>query len=304
MPKPMKIAISGTSGLIGSGLRDHLTELGHDVVGLVRRRPEADSGDIYWNAEAGTSGEIDGAALQGVDAVVHLAGEPIGEKRWTPEQKLRIKSSRVDGTRLLADALASMTDGPQVLVQGSAVGVYGDRGDELLPETADRGPDFLADVVVAWEAAASSAEAAGLRVSYARTGVVIAEEGPLIEKVKLPFSLGIGGVIGSGAQWVPWISLDDELRALTFMLTNDVRGPVNLVAPTPVTNRQLTKALGEVMHRPTVIPTPIFGIRALYGQMGVTLATVSQRVVPEVLAEAGFEWQQPEILESLRLALA
>lgn len=298
----MRVAISGASGLIGSALGEHLTARGHDVVALVRRRGEVGPGDVYWSHHAG---EIDREALARVDAVVHLAGEPLGD-RWTPEKKRRIHDSRVEGTALVAGAMASLgDDGPQVLVQGSAVHFYGPRGDERLTEEAERGEGFLADVVTAWEAAAAPAEThPGIRVAYARTGVVIAEEGPLIEKVDLPFKLGVGGVIGDGKQWVPWISLEDEVRALEFLLTHDVSGPVNLAAPACVTNRQLTKAIGEVLNRPTIIPTPIFGIRLLYGEMGVTLATDSLRVVPQKLREAGFQWKHTDIEEPLREALA
>lgn len=298
----MRVAISGASGLIGGALHDHLVAAGHDVVRMVRRRQQAGPGDVYWSHQ---TGEIDREALAAVDAVVHLAGEPIGARRWTPEQKQRIRDSRVEGTALVAGAMAALgEDGPQVLVQGSAVGFYGSRGDERLTEEADRGVGFLADVVADWEAAAAPAEEApGIRVAYARTGVVIAEHGPLIEKIELPFKLGVGGVIGGGSQWVPWIALQDEVRALAFLLTHDVSGPVNLVAPAVVTNRQLTRAIGDVLNRPTVLPTPIFGIRLLYGEMGVTLATDSQRVVPEQLREAGFEWEHTEIREPLRTAL-
>ena len=300
--QPMRVAISGSTGLIGGALRDHLAAAGHDPVAIVRRRGQVADGDVYWSAD---EGEVDHEALARVDAVVHLAGEPIGAKRWSTEQKQRIHDSRVDGTALLAGAMAELgSDGPQVLVQGSAVGYYGSRGDERLDEGATRGDDFLADVTVAWEAAAAPAEAAGIRVAYARTGVVLAEHGDLIEKVELPFKLGVGGVIGDGSQWVPWISLTDEVRALHFLLTNDIRGPVNLVAPNSVTNRQLTKAIGEVLNRPTVIPTPTFGIRLLYGEMGVTLATASQRVVPEVLADAGFTWEDTDVRAPLREAFA
>lgn len=296
----LRVAISGTSGLIGGALREHLTAAGHDVVAMVRHRDEVQPGDIRWS---GPDGEIDHDALARVDAVVHLAGEPLG-KRWTDEQKQRIHDSRVEGTAVIAGAMAALgDDGPQVLIQGSAVGYYGSRGDQRLTEEATRGDGFLADVVVAWEAAAAPAEAAGIRVVHHRTGVVIAERGDLIDKVELPFKLGIGGVIGDGTQWVPWISLRDVSRATEFLLTHDVSGPVNVVAPACVTNRQLVKAIGEVMHRPTIIPTPIFGIRLLYGEMGVTLATDSQRVVPDKLQQAGFEWLDHDIREPLREAL-
>lgn len=297
----MRVAISGASGLIGGALRQHLEAGGHEVVALQRHRERVQPGDVFWSSREGV---VDGDALAAVDAVVHLAGEPIGASRWTPEQKRRIRDSRVEGTALIAETLAGLVDGPRVLVQGSAVGFYGSRGDEVLTESSGRGTDFLSDVVVEWEAAAAPAAAAGLRVAYARTGVVIAEDGDLIDKVRLPFSLGVGGVIGDGSQWVPWVSLEDEVRALAFLLEQDVSGPVNVTAPIPVTNRELTKAIGAVMNRPTIIPTPVFGIRALYGEMGVSLATASQRVVPAVLEDAGFTWRHTDIHDPLRTALA
>lgn len=301
MADPMRVAISGASGLIGSALRSHLEGRGHDVVAMVRRRGEVATGDVFYSDDEQV---IDHEALARCDAVVHLAGEPIGARRWTDEQKREILRSRVDTTSLIAGAVADLDDGPQVHVQGSAVGYYGSRGDEVLPETASRGDGFLADVVVAWEAAAAPAEAAGARVALARTGVVIAEDGPLIDKVELPFRLGVGGVIGDGEQWVPWVSVEDEVRALAFLVENDVHGPVNLTAPEPVTNRTMTRAIGEAINRPTVLPVPVFGIRLLYGEMGVTLATSSQRCVPSVLEDAGFEWRDTDIVEPLRRALA
>jgi uncharacterized protein len=236
--------------------------------------------------------------------VVHLAGEPIGGDRWSAEVKARIRDSRVDGTALLAEALAGLDAKPSVLVSGSAVGYYGSRGHEVLTEESSPGSDFLAGVTVAWERAARPAADAGIRVVHPRTGVVIAEHGPLIEKVRLPFKLGVGGRIGDGRQYVPWISLEDEVRALEFLLVAELDGGVNLTAPTPVTNAELTAALGEVLHRPTILPTPIFGIRALYGEMGVTLATSSQRALPRKLLDAGFEFRHTDLRSALELALA
>ncbi|MBW3657573.1 MAG: TIGR01777 family oxidoreductase [Actinobacteria bacterium] len=297
----MRVAVTGSSGLIGDALVSSLRADGHTVHRVVRSREAAVDGDLYWSVERG---EIDAEGFAGVDAVVHLAGEPLGEHRWDDETKRRIRASRVDGTRLLSEALAGLSDPPSVLVSGSAVGYYGSRGDEILTEAAGPGDDFLAEVVVAWEAAADPARDAGIRVAHPRTGVVIAERGPLIDKVRLPFSLGIGGRIGDGRQWVPWISLEDEVRALRFLLDGDLDGPVNLVAPNPVQNRELTEALGEVLRRPTIIPTPLLGIRVLYGEMGVSLATTSQRVVPRRLQDAGFAFGHPTLRPALRLALA
>lgn len=300
MSDPMRVAISGASGLIGTALTGQLRGDGHEVVAMVRRRGDAGPGDVFYD---GAAGEIDEGALAACDAVVNLAGEPLG-KRWTDGQKQRILRSRVDTTSLIATTLARLDGGPSVLVTGSAVGYYGSRGDEALPESASRGDGFLADVAVAWEAAAAPAEVAGIRVVYGRTGIVLAEGGPLVEKVELPFKLGVGGRIGDGHQWIPWISLHDVVAALAFVLTHDVRGPVNLSHPSPVTNRQLTSAIGDAMGRPTILPVPVFGVRLLYGEMGVSMATASHRCVPTALQEAGFTWQDDDPREPLREAFA
>lgn len=300
MSEHLRVAVTGSTGLIGEALVASLRSDGHTVHRVVRDRATATGGDIFWSVREGA---IDAASFEGVHAVVHLAGEPLGANRWTDATKRRIRDSRVEGTRLLSGTLASLADPPEVLVAGSAVGYYGSRGDEVLTEDSGPGDDFLAEVVVAWEAAAAPAREAGIRVVHSRTGVVMAEHGPLIEKVRLPFELGVGGRIGDGRQWVPWISLDDEVRALRFLIDTDLAGPVNLVAPNPVQNRELTEALGEVLHRPTIIPTPILGIRLLYGEMGVSLATTSQRVVPRRLQAAGFEFRHATLRPALELAL-
>jgi uncharacterized protein len=295
-----RIAITGSTGLIGEALRSALVADGHTVQRIVRRRADAGSGDVAWDIEAGT---VETDALEGVDAVVHLAGEPIGAKRWTTDTKHRILVSREGGTRLLAETLAGLARPPAVLVSSSAVGVYGDREAEVLTEDSAPGDDFLARVCRAWEAATAPAVEAGIRVAIARTGVIIAERGPLIEKVRLPFTLGVGGRVGSGRQYVPWISLEDEVRALRFLIDGDLAGPVNLVGPEPATNAELTRALGAVLRRPTLLPIPTVAIRALYGEMGETLATVSQRVVPMRLLEAGFTFVHGSLEVALRAAL-
>lgn len=296
----MDVAITGSTGLIGEALVRSLTVDGHRVRRVVRRW-SGEPGEVRWDPAAGT---IDAAALEGVDAVVHLAGEPIGARRWSAEVRRAILDSRVDGTRLMAGTLAALSTPAKVFVSSSAVGVYGDRGDEELTEASTSGDDFLAEVCIAWEAAADAARSAGIRVVHPRTGVVIAADGPLIEKVELPFRLGVGGRVGSGRQWVPWISLDDEVRALRFLIDSSLSGPVNLVAPTAVTNAELTAALGRVLRRPTLLPIPTLAIRALYGAMGETLATVSQRVVPRRLLDAGFTFRHTTIDEALAVALA
>lgn len=295
-----RIAITGSTGLIGEALITSLTSDGHRIHRIVRDRAKAGPDDVVWDL---ATRSLDRAPLEGVDAVVHLAGEPIGASRWTPEVKQRIRDSRTVGTELIATAVAELDVPPAVLVSGSAVGVYGDRGAEVLTEASAPGEDFLAEVCVAWEAAAAPARAAGIRVVHPRTGVVIAEGGPLIDKIELPFKLGVGGRVGSGRQYVPWISLEDEVRALRFLIGSDLAGPVNLAAPEPATNQDLTAALGEVLRRPTVLPIPAAAIRLLYGEMGETLATVSQRVVPERLLAAGFTFRHTRLVEALRVAL-
>jgi len=294
-----RIAVTGATGLIGRALCASLAADAHRVVRLVRDPATAGPDDVVWDP---AQGRIDAARLEGVDAVVHLAGEPIGAARWSQETRHRIRASRVDGTGLLARTLAALDTPPAVFVSSSAVGIYGDRGDEELTEDATSGDDFLAEVCVAWEAAADPARAAGIRVVHPRTGVVIARNGPLIDKVELPFRLGVGGRVGSGRQYVPWISLADEVAALRLLIDRDISGPVNLVGPTPATNRDLTKALGTVLRRPTLLPIPTLAIRALYGVMGETLATVSQRVVPVRLQEVGFAFTHLTILAALSTA--
>ncbi len=296
----MKVAISGATGLIGSALADHLRSDGHQVARLVRSASDLGSDDILWSID---DGRLDPADLVGTDAVVHLAGAPIGSDRWSDEVKEEIRSSRVDGTALLAEAMAGLDGGPTVFVSGSAVGWYGSRGDEVLTEDATAGDDFLAGVCVAWEAAADPAREAGIRVVHPRTGVVLAEDGPLVDKVELPFKLGVGGRVGSGQQWVPWISLEDEVRALAFLVTSDLEGPVNLTGPEPARNVRLTKALGAVWNRPTLVPVPIFAINLLYGEMGVTLATSSQRALPERLQAAGFTFHHDTVEAATAAAL-
>ncbi len=296
----MKIAVSGATGLIGSALVDHLRANGHTVARLVRRESDLRDDDILWSVD---DQRLDPSDLVGTNAVVHLAGAPIGQ-RWTDEAKAEILSSRRDGTALLAGAIAGLDGGPEVFVSGSAVGFYGgSRGDEVLTEESSAGDDFLAEVVTTWESSADPAREAGLRVVHPRTGVVMAQDGDLIEKVQLPFRLGIGGKVGNGQQWVPWISLVDEIRALEYLVTSDLVGPVNLCGPDPVRNVRMTKALGSAWNRPTVLPVPVFAIRLLYGEMGVQLATASQRVIPEVLASSGFAFTHPSVEAALDAAL-
>jgi uncharacterized protein len=292
----MRIAITGSSGLIGTALRASLEADGHDVVPVVRSG--GGPGAVTWDIDAGT---IDATGLEGLDGVVHLAGEGIGEKRWSDEQKARIRDSRTKGTTLLTTTLAALDAKPAVLVSGSAIGVYGDRGDEQLTEASSPGTGFLPEVVVAWEAATVPAEAAGIRVARIRTGIVLASRGGVLERLVKLARFGLLGKLGSGQQWMSWISLPDEVAAIRFLLEHDVSGPVNLTAPGPVTNEVLTKALGRVLKRPTFLPVPSFGPKLLVGsELAEALLYEGQRVLPEVLQEAGFEFRHHEIETTLR----
>jgi uncharacterized protein len=296
-----RVAITGATGLLGGALAALLEDDGHRVHRISRRAGAVGPDDIVWDPAARV---LYPGSLEGVDAVVHLAAEPIGNARWTAAARERLLRTRVDGTRLVASTLARLDQPPKVLVSASAVGVYGSRGDEVLTEESAAGDDFLAGVCEAWESAAEPARAAGIRVVHPRTGVVLADGGPLIEKVRLPFRLGIGGRIGNGRQWVPWISLIDHARALRHLIDTGLEGPVNVVAPEPVTNRELTRALGAAFHRPAVLPVPLLAVRLLYGEMGATLAASSQRVVPERLLSSGFEFRYTDVRTTLLDALA
>lgn len=298
----MDIAITGSTGLIGEALRASLQDDGHRVVRMVRR--EATGADeISWDPAAG---RLDPADLAGLDAVVHLAGEGIAEKRWTDAQKQRILTSRTAGTGLLARSLAAAGDeGPRVLVSGSAIGWYGDRGDEVLTEASAPGTGFLADVCRQWEAAADPAREAGIRVAHPRTGIVLDAGGGVLAKQLPLFKLGLGGRIGSGRQYMSWIAIEDEVAALRFLLDHELDGPVNLTAPTPVTNRAFTEALGGALHRPTVVPVPGFGPKVLFGgELVDELLLASQRVQPAALLEAGFTFAQPDLRPALDALLA
>ncbi|HET6953128.1 MAG TPA: TIGR01777 family oxidoreductase [Acidimicrobiales bacterium] len=297
----MHIAITGASGLIGSALARALGDDGHTVLPLVRSASH-DPGAVRWDPAAGT---IDAAALEGVDAVVHLAGAGIGDKRWSPARKREIKESRTHGTDLLARTLAGLAAPPRVLVSGSAIGYYGDRGDEVVTELSAPGDDFLAGLVAAWEGAAAPAAEAGIRVVHARTGLVFAGEGGVLPRLVLPFRFFVGGRLGSGRQWMSWVSLADEVGALRFLVDrDDISGPVNLVAPEPVTNAEMARAIGQVLHRPAAVPVPAFGPRLVLGrEMADELLFVSQRVRPAVLIDAGYPFTHTDVTAGLRAAL-
>ncbi len=296
----MRIAITGSSGLVGTALARSLEADGHTAVRVVRSGGGADT--IRWDIERG---EIDAAGLEGLGGVVHLAGEGIGDKRWTDEQKRKIKESRSKGTHLLAEALAGLSDKPPVLVSGSAIGIYGDRGDEQLTEASTPGTGFLAEVAEAWEAAAAPAEAAGIRVARIRTGIVLDADGGALQRLATIARFGALGKIGSGQQWMSWVALADEVGAIRFLLERDVAGPVNVTAPVPVTNEVFTKALGRVLRRPTFLPVPSFGPKLLLGaELAQSLLYDGQRVLPDVLQEAGYEFQHTDLEPALRTILS
>lgn len=294
----MRVLVTGSTGLIGSALVSALASAGHDPVPL-RRGAAAAAGELGWDPE---SGSIDD--LSGIDAVVHLAGVSIGAKRWTDDQKRAIVESRTVGTGLVARAMAAADPEPAVLISGSAVGYYGNRGDEELTEASAAGTDFQADVCIQWEAATRPAQDAGIRTCHIRTGVVQTADGGTLARQLLPFKLGLGGRFGPGTQWFSWISMEDELRAILHLLENDVVGPVNLVSPNPVTNVEFTKTLGKVLNRPTILPTPLLPLRAVYGsELVETLMLGSLRVVGTKLLESGFEFAHPDLEGALRATI-
>ena len=301
----MRVAVTGATGLIGRALIERLEAGGHQAVPIVRPRASRGPGPstaVVWDP---TTPEFDAGGLEGLDAVVHLAGEPIAARRWSPDQKARIAESRVRGTAVLAQALARLSEPPGVLVSASAIGYYGSRGDELLDESSSRGSDFLADVCRDWETAADPARAAGIRVAHPRTGVVLSRSGGALAEMLPFFRLGIGGRTGNGRQWMSWITLHDEVEALLWLLAADVEGPVNLTAPEPVTNRQLTAALGRALHRPTLLPTPKPALWAKLGrELTEALLYSSARVTPAVLQRRGFQFTHPDIATGLAAVLA
>jgi uncharacterized protein len=287
---PVRIAVTGSTGLIGTALVTSLHAAGHDIVRLVRRAPRA-ADEVSWDPTRGTV-DLDG--LAGVDGAVHLAGAGVGDHRWTAAYKKTILGSRVDGTRTLATALARLDPLPRVLVSGSAVGFYGDRGDEVLTEDSAPGTGFLADVVKAWEAKTAAAADAGIRVALARTGLVFAPHGGALGRLLPLARLGLAGPLGSGRQWWPWITLDDEVRALEFLLQSDLDGPFNLGSPQPQRNIEAIRAIGRALHRPTLLPAPAFALRLALGEFAGDI-TASQRMLPSRLLEAGFGFHHQNI---------
>jgi len=297
----MKIAVSGSTGLIGSALTRALTQRGDEIVPLVRRAVRPGERAVAWDPDAGT---IDRAGLEGMDAVVHLAGENVFG-RWSAAKKQRIRDSRVKGTQLISETLATLQRRPATLLASSAIGHYGDRGDESLTEDSTPGDDFLAKVSRDWEAATQVATRAGIRVVNMRTGVVLTATGGALGMMLPPFRIGLGGWVGSGKQYVSWIALDDIINAMLHLLDRrDISGPVNLTAPTPVTNRELAKALGKVLGRPVLVPVPGFALGLAFGSEGAELLLGGQRVLPARLVSSGFHFGFTDVEPALRHLLA
>jgi hypothetical protein len=293
---PLRVAISGASGLIGQQLAAFLSAGGHDVLRIVRGR-KAREGEIAWNP---ASERIDHESLEDLDAVVHLAGENIAAGRWTAHRKAEILASRVLGTKLLAEAISVLRTPPRVLLTASAIGYYGNRGVTTLDESAGPGSGFLAEVVRAWEDAAKPAAAAGIRTVAARFGVVLTSRGGALAKMRVPFLLGAGGPIGTGTQGFSWVALDDAIYAIHHLIRrDDLRGPVNVVSPSPPAQREFAAALGRALHRPAVIPLPEIAVRALFGQMGEETLLSGQFVEPSVLRRSGFTWSAAGLDEAL-----
>ncbi len=296
----MTVLVSGSSGLVGSALIPHLEASGHRVLRLVRTSPKSDL-ERRWDPE---TGELAAADLEGIQAVVHLAGENIASGRWNEAKKNRIRSSREDGTRLLAQGLAKLQTPPGVLISASAIGYYGNRGEEILNEESPPGADFLAETCIAWENAARPAGDAGVRTVYVRIGIVLSADGGALAKMLFPFRMGVGGVIGSGDQYMSWISLSDLAGIINHALnTETLQGPVNAVSPAPVTNREFTKTLGGALSRPTLFPMPSFAARLAFGEMADALLLSSTRVLPARLQETGYVFQHPKLDGALRHVL-
>ena len=299
--RPLTVAISGSSGFLGRNLRRFLTTGGHRVLRLVRSRAGTGGDNVYWNP---ARGEVEHARLEGVDAIVHLAGEPLIGVRWTEAKKREILRSRRDGTEWMAHTAARLSPPPRVLVCASAVGYYGSRGNEVLTEESRAGRGFLADVCKAWEEAAAPARRAGIRVAHLRQGVALSPDGGALQLMLPAFRAGAGGRLGSGRQYLPWISLDDTLGLILHAIaTPGVSGPINVTAPLPVTNAAFTSALGRVLGRPTVVPVPSLAVRALLGEMGRTVLLGGQRAVPAKAEATGYDFLHPSVDEALRFAL-
>jgi uncharacterized protein (TIGR01777 family) len=297
---PATIAVTGATGMIGSALVTRLRERGHTVRRLVRSARELRPDDVAWDATAAT---LDERVLAGCDAVVHLAGAPIAQ-RWTSDRKRDIRESRVRGTSSIANAVAAMAVKPRVVLSGSAIGYYGDRGDEALDEQSTAGSDFLSRLGREWEGAAAPIANAGVRLVLLRTGIVLSARGGALAKMLPPFKLGLGGRMGSGRQWMSWISLEDHLRAMEHALFSDaLHGPANLVAPNPVTNAQFADTLGKVLSRPAIIPVPRFALELAFGEMAEATILASQRAMPRALLDSRFAFEHATLEVALRASI-
>ena len=298
----MNIVVTGASGLIGSSLVQFLARHAHQVTRLVRTKPKTGTKEVFWDPQGG---KLDMTLLEGFDAVVHLAGENIGAGRWTEQRKQRILESRLASTRLLARTLADLQRPPEVLVSTSAIGFYGNRGNEILHEGSGPGNGFLADVCRQWEQAADVAKGKGIRLVTLRIGMVLSASGGALPRMLTPFRIGAGGRVGAGTQFMSWIALDDLLEVIWFACTQpSITGTVNAVAPEPVTNLAFTRTLGRVLRRPAIFPLPAFLIRLLFGEMGEALLLYSARVEPEKLRAAGFRFRYPQLEAALRHVLS
>jgi uncharacterized protein (TIGR01777 family) len=301
----MKILISGSTGMIGTALIVALRKDGHTIARLARPGTHRPSGADNWVRWDPPAGEFDAAAAEGVDAVVNLAGASIGEGRWSEKRKVLLRTSRVDATRHLIGALANLKRPPRVFISASAVGFYGDRGDEELTEQSAPGRDFLASLCCDWEAEAQHAEQFGARVVLPRFGIILAKQGGALPRMLTPFRMGVGGRLGSGRQWMSWISLDDMVGILRHALSSESsRGPVNTVAPNPVRNAEFTATLAHALHRPAIFPAPAFALKLALGEMAGPLLLSSQRVIPVILEQAGYRFQHSHLDSALANALA
>lgn len=296
-----KVTLSGGSGMLGSAIGQALKAHGATLLRLVRHQPR-NAGEVQWDPSAG---QIEGARLEGISAAVHLSGANIASQRWTAKYKREMATSRIDSTRVLSEALAKLNHPPQVLIASSAVGLYGDRGDEILDEDSPAGIGYLPELCTLWEAATRPAQQAGIRVVHLRFGVVLGPNGGALSRMVPHFRLGLGGRLGDGRQWSSWMSEADVVSATLFAIENEeLSGPVNMVSPNPVTNAEFTQALGQALHRPTLIPAPAFALRLAIGEMADEALLASARALPTRLTQAGFQFAHPTLSEALAVALA